>query len=73
MGYLIKNIHKMPPKPCFYWDILKIKRFKIASPPIYDNLETKFRFYGGKPPLLLRSMWIDFNNFRKGDFNYEGI
>ena len=69
---MIKNTHKMPEKSCFYWDILKIKRFKIASPPIYDNLETKFRFYGGKPPLLLRSMRIDFNKFRKGDFKLWG-
>lgn len=62
----------MPEKSCLYWDILKIKRFKIASPQIYDNLETKFRFYGGKPPLLLRSMRIDFNKFRKGDFKLWG-
>ena len=62
----------MTEKSCFYWDIKKNKRFKIASPPIYDNLETKFRFYGGKPPLLLRSMRIDFNKFRKGDFKLWG-
>ena len=34
----------MPEKSCFYWDILKIKRFKIASPPIYDKWDTHFRF-----------------------------
>ena len=35
----------MPEKSCFYWDILKIKRFKIASPPIYDKWDTHFRFF----------------------------
>ena len=82
---LIKNTLKTPEKSCFYWDILKIKRFKIASPTNYDNLETKFRFYGGKPPFLfcfnsgqilknldLERYWRKKKSYKqKGELNYE--
>ena len=58
----------MPEKIVLLLGHFKNQKIQNCLAPNLRQFGNQFRFYGGKPPLLLRSMRIDFKKFRKGDF-----